>query len=400
MGCSKCGRSTEGRYCVCPECGHTDWGQLAGGLVIGLVCAGLFFYLAPRISSATARSVVHWITGILGGLCLLATLFGIGEVLRHRLGKGVRIAGLVLAVVIMAAGAVLLLPALGVRFPAFLPNLVLVTVTPAEAAGRQATAPPATGGPQAATAVPPATGTLPPTPRPTATRAVPATASLPRAVVTGDTLNVRTGPGTNYPKVGVLSKGDQVVVTGRTKAGDWLAVTLAGGNKGWVSASLVQLDVPVSAVAVAQNIPKPPTPAATKKPAVPTATLTVDEQIARIAKGTHGALPQPGDMGGVPAGGEAEVTIVNDTPHVLTVLVGSPSATTITIEACPSCHHYSIVGPMSCQEEGRPKVTIRLKPGSSQVVAQVNDRSVTPFLGTWELQADTGYFNCFFIVVR
>ena len=103
-------------------------------------------------------------------------------------------------------------------------------------------------------------------------------------------------------------------------------------------------------------------------------------------------------MGGVSAGGEAEVTIVNDTPHVLTVLVGSPSATTITIEACPNCRHYSGTGPTSCQEEGRPKVTVRLKPGSSQVVAEVNDCSVTPFLGTWNLNADTGYFNCFFIV--
>ena len=68
-----------------------------------------------------------------------------------------------------------------------------------------------------------------------ATRAATATASLPGAVVTGDTLNVRTGPGTAYPKTGLLRKGDKVVVTGRTKAGDWLAVTLADGTTGWVS---------------------------------------------------------------------------------------------------------------------------------------------------------------------
>jgi len=70
------------------------------------------------------------------------------------------------------------------------------------------------------------------------------------------------------------------------------------------------------------------------------------------------------------------------------------------IEACSSCKHYSLAGPSSCQEEGRPKKTIRLKPGSSQVAARVDDRSVTPFLGTWELRPDTAYFNCFFIVVR
>lgn len=233
-----------------------------------------------------------------------------------------------------------------------------------------------------------------------ATRAATVTTSLPRAVVTSDALNVRTGPGTNYPIFGVLRKGDQVGATGRTETGDWLAVTLAGGEKGWVAASLVELDVPVSGIAVAQNIPKPPTPAPTSKPAVPTATLTIDEQIATVAKGAHGALPQPGDIGGVSAGGEAKVTIVNDTPHVLTVLVGSPSSTSITIEACSSCKHYRIVGPITCQEAGRPKTTILLKPGSSQVVARVDDRSVTPFLGTWQLKADTAYFNCFFIVVR
>ena len=145
-----------------------------------------------------------------------------------------------------------------------------------------------------------------------------------------------------------------MAVTGRTERGDWLAVTLADGKKGWVAASLIKLDVPVSGIAVAQNIPKPPTPAATSKPVVPTATLTIDEQIARIAKGEHGALPQPGDMGGVSAGGEAEVTIVNDTPHMLTVLVGSPSSTSITIEACSSCKHYS-VGPRLLSGGGPPE---------------------------------------------
>jgi hypothetical protein len=126
----------------------------------------------------------------------------------------------------------------------------------------------------------------------------------------------------------------------------------------------------------------------------------VDEQIARIAKGQHGTLPQPGDMGGVAAGGETEVTIVNDTPYVLTVLVGSPSSLSITIAACPSCKTYGMVGPTFCQEEGRPKQVIRLKPGTSQVVAKASDRSVIPFLGTWELKPDTAYLNCFFIVTR
>ena len=274
------------------------------------------------------------------------------------------------------------------------------TAQPPGLVGQRATSSLVTAESRGATALPMITDSATSTPRPSATRTATVTASLPRAVVNTDTLNVRTGPGTNYPKTDVLHKGDQVEVTGRTETGDWLAVTLADGKKGWVAASLVKLDVPVSAIAEAQNTPKPPIPAATSKPAVPKATLTIDEQIATIAKGAHGTLPQPGDMGGVSAGGEAEVTIVNDTPHLLTVLVGSPNSTSITIEACASCKHYSVVGPNSCQEEGRPKRTIRLKPGSSQVVARADDRSVIPFLGTWELKPDTAYFNCFFIVTR
>ena len=43
------------------------------------------------------------------------------------MGKGARLAALVLALVIVAAGAVLLLPATGLKLPAFLSNLVHVT---------------------------------------------------------------------------------------------------------------------------------------------------------------------------------------------------------------------------------------------------------------------------------
>ena len=46
---------------------------------------------------------------------------------RHKVGKGARLAALVLALVIVAAGAVLLLPATGLKLPAFLSNLVHVT---------------------------------------------------------------------------------------------------------------------------------------------------------------------------------------------------------------------------------------------------------------------------------
>ena len=105
-------------------------------------------------------------------------------------------------------------------------------------------------------------------------------------------------------------------------------------------------------------------------------------------------------VGPVAAGGEAEVTIVNDTPYELTILIGAPSSVSVILEACPACKVYSVVGPVFCPEEGRPKKTVRLKPGTSKVAAKVSDPSVIPFSGSWELVADTSYFNCFFIVTR
>jgi uncharacterized protein YraI len=216
----------------------------------------------------------------------------------------------------------------------------------------------------------------------------------PRAVVTHETLNVRAGPGTSYAKVGTLRQGDEVVVTGRNKAGTWLAITAADGIEGWVYAEYTNVDTSVESLPVA----KAPPPPASPTPAGPKPTLSVDEQIAKVAKGQHGTLPQPGEVGSVDAGGETEVTILNDTPYQLTVLIGSPSSRTVTVEACPSCKVYSMVGPIFCQKEGRPTKTIRLVPGTSQVVARVSDPKVVPFYGTWELKANTAYFNCFYIV--
>jgi hypothetical protein len=105
-------------------------------------------------------------------------------------------------------------------------------------------------------------------------------------------------------------------------------------------------------------------------------------------------------VGAVAAGGEAELTILNDTPFVLTVLIGSPNQATITVEKCPTCSTYGVAGPLFCQEEGRPRQTIRVKPGTMKVAARVDNPSVIPFSGEWTLNADNSYFNCFFIVTR
>ena len=50
-------------------------------------------------------------------------------------------------------------------------------------------------------------------------------------------VNIRTGPGTKYARIGTAAKNTTVTVTGKTVAGDWYLT-----NKGWISATYVYLD--------------------------------------------------------------------------------------------------------------------------------------------------------------
>lgn len=90
-------------------------------------------------------------------------------------------------------------------------------------------------------------------------------------------LNVRTGPGTNFPVIGVASLGDEGEIVGRSADGRWWAVAVpsAPNGIGWVSADFVAAtnaeDVPV----IAAPPPPPPTPTRvppTPAPQLPTAT--------------------------------------------------------------------------------------------------------------------------------
>lgn len=83
-------------------------------------------------------------------------------------------------------------------------------------------------------------------------------------------MNVRGGPGTNYPVVGALNAGEAARITGKNPAGDWWQISLPNGSSGWVFGQLVQTSGDVSAVAVAEAPPPPPTP--TPAPVQPTAT--------------------------------------------------------------------------------------------------------------------------------
>ncbi|MCX6031068.1 MAG: SH3 domain-containing protein [Chloroflexi bacterium] len=98
------------------------------------------------------------------------------------------------------------------------------------------------------------------TPRPTALFATP----TPFAVARSDALNVRSGPSTAYPIVGVIRAGDPVAITGRNADGSWLqvcCVALADGGAasaqpplgtetGWISAGLAEVQGSLDLLAV------------------------------------------------------------------------------------------------------------------------------------------------------
>ncbi len=108
----------------------------------------------------------------------------------------------------------------------------------------------------------------PPTDTPVPTDTPPPPPAPLEAVVNDGPVNLRQGPGTNYPRLGQANGGDRLPVLGRNQAGDWYQIRLPDGNVGWIAASLVTLSDPAAAIAVAADIPPPPTP----RPVPPTNT--------------------------------------------------------------------------------------------------------------------------------
>lgn len=84
-----------------------------------------------------------------------------------------------------------------------------------------------------------------------------------------DQINVRGGPSTDYPIVGVLIAGQQVPALGRSVGGQWVEVAYPGGPGGvaWVYSPLVEV------VGSLPIVEAPPTP-------TPRTTPTIDPTLA------------------------------------------------------------------------------------------------------------------------
>ena len=115
-----------------------------------------------------------------------------------------------------------------------------------------------------------------PAPQPTA---VPA--GLTGSIVV-QRLNVRQGPGTNFPVVGTVSQGETVTILSRNPAGDWWRACCISGTTqdGWMAAQFIQPNFDLgqanTLIAIDGAVPTPPepTPVPTIDPnAVPTTTV-------------------------------------------------------------------------------------------------------------------------------
>ncbi len=98
----------------------------------------------------------------------------------------------------------------------------------------------------------------PPSPTPPEIPVSPTPTPAPSLTGTRPT-NVRSGPGTAYPVIGRLSQGETFAITGRSADSNWLQ--FHRGQRGWVSAELVNVTGEQSGLPVVQVRP-PPTAAA------------------------------------------------------------------------------------------------------------------------------------------
>ncbi len=82
-------------------------------------------------------------------------------------------------------------------------------------------------------------------------------ANTPDAVVSSDSLNVRGGPGTNYPVVAVLKKGDGVAVIGRSADSKWARLGFTDVEEAWASAEYLAFKTDFGQAPVVKPPPVP-----------------------------------------------------------------------------------------------------------------------------------------------
>jgi len=86
-------------------------------------------------------------------------------------------------------------------------------------------------------------------------------------IATGDAINIRCGPGTNYKDIGKFAKGDKLEAL--EAKGEWTLIKPTANCTGWVAAELIEIATPTPAPAPIQTSEAPlppPTPILTAQP--------------------------------------------------------------------------------------------------------------------------------------
>jgi hypothetical protein len=111
-----------------------------------------------------------------------------------------------------------------------------------------------------------------------------------------------------------------------------------------------------------------------------------------------GALPAPQAVGENTSDGFATVVIQNDSPEGLQMVFNGPDVRVEELEPCEECASFGDEEPEFCPEIG-PVGTYTVAPGTYDVVVKASsDGSVTPFRGSWTLEAGQEYSSCFYLV--
>ena len=82
----------------------------------------------------------------------------------------------------------------------------------------------------------------------------------PTATVRYESVNVRAGPGLEYPTIGAKSFGETCAIIGRTVRSDWWQIRCPDGTIGWISDDVVRVSGDTSNVPMIAAPPPPPAP--------------------------------------------------------------------------------------------------------------------------------------------
>lgn len=120
--------------------------------------------------------------------------------------------------------------------------------------------PTATPVPPTATPVLPTATPVPPTATPVPATPVPPTPTpeVVRVVIDVAVLNVRTGPGTNYPILTAVGKGETFPVMGRNEDNTWLQICCFNDLPGWVNWFYLTINGDLANVPVPEVLPPAP----------------------------------------------------------------------------------------------------------------------------------------------